>query len=187
MAYSKGEQSKQLLIETAARLFLKNGYSNTGINDILQEAGLSKGSFYFYFSSKIELGNEVANYYGREVLSEWLEPLSENPWDIFVSTMISDIKKSLSIGNYYGCPIAVLGLDISFVDAELSNTYARGMKKVIEVFSHSLQRSGLNKEQADQIARKAFVIYEGHILYYKISKDESVFDHIREDLLGLLT
>jgi TetR/AcrR family transcriptional repressor of lmrAB and yxaGH operons len=186
MTLVKGEQSKQHLIETAANLFLQKGYSNTGINDILKEAYMSKGSFYFYFSSKKELGFEVSKYYGKKILSEWLEPLSKNPWDVFVTTMVSDIKKSVSESNYYGCPLAVLGLDISFVEADLLNTYAAGIEKVIGVFSNSLQLSGLTKEISDMTAKKAFALYEGNVIYYKISKDEEIFNRIQQDLLSLL-
>ena len=51
----KGEESRQRLIECAAELFWKNGYSATGISEILKQTGLPKGSFYFYFKSKDEL------------------------------------------------------------------------------------------------------------------------------------
>ncbi|MBC2582098.1 TetR/AcrR family transcriptional regulator [Clostridium sp. DJ247] len=146
---------------------------------------MSKGSFYFYFSSKKELALEIAKYYGKIILQDWLEPLSNNPWDIFINKMVLDIKSSVSAGNYFGCPIAVLGLETAFIENDLSNAYANGMKKLIDIFSNSLQVSGLTKDKADVIARKAFAIYEGHILYYRISKDESSFDYILKDLLSL--
>jgi TetR/AcrR family transcriptional repressor of lmrAB and yxaGH operons len=183
---TKGEQTKQHLIETAARLFLRKGYSNTGINDILQEADISKGSFYFYFSSKKELGFEVANYYGKKVLKNWLEPLSNKPWDIFVNKMVAFIKRAESSGKYFGCPIAILGLDVVFIDEDLSKTYASGINKLINAFSHSLQVSGLAKDEADITGRKAFALYEGHTVYYRISKDKSAFEYMLRDLLSLV-
>jgi TetR/AcrR family transcriptional repressor of lmrAB and yxaGH operons len=183
---TKGEQTKQKLIETAAMLFIRKGYSNTGINDILQEADISKGSFYFYFSSKKELGFEVANYYGKKVLNNWLEPLSKKPWDIFVKRMVAFIKKSESSGSYFGCPIAILGLDVVFIDEELSNAYASGINKLVNIFSHSLEVSGLIKDEAYKRARKAFALYEGHTLYYRISKDRSAFEYMLQDLLSLV-
>ena len=48
----KGEESRQRLIECAAELFWKNGYSATGISEILKQTDLPKGSFYFYFKSR---------------------------------------------------------------------------------------------------------------------------------------
>lgn len=40
----KGEESRQRLIECAAELFWKNGYSATGISEILKQTDLPKGS-----------------------------------------------------------------------------------------------------------------------------------------------
>ncbi|MCY6957234.1 TetR/AcrR family transcriptional regulator [Clostridium brassicae] len=185
MKSGKGEKTKQLLIETASKLFLKNGYSNTGINDILHETNVSKGSFYFYFSSKKELGFEVAKYYGKVMLRDWIEPLSNNPWNVFINNMVMDIKNSVSQGNYFGCPIAVLGLEIAFIENDLSEAYSKGMCKLISIFSNSLQISGLTKDKADLIGRKAFAIYEGYVLYYRISKDEKSFEYMLQDLLSL--
>jgi TetR/AcrR family transcriptional repressor of lmrAB and yxaGH operons len=100
--------------------------------------------------------------------------------------MISFIKKAESSGKYFGCPISILGLDVVFIDEGLANAYAGGINKLIEVFSTSLQVSGLAKAEADIAARKAFALYEGHTVYYRISKDRSAFEHMFRDLLSLV-
>ena len=41
--------SKNNIIATAARLFAKQGYHGTGLNQITQESGAPKGSLYYYF------------------------------------------------------------------------------------------------------------------------------------------
>ena len=65
----KGEESRQRLIECAAKLFWKNGYSATGISEILRQTDLPKGSFYFYFKSKDDLATAVTEYYQKIFLS----------------------------------------------------------------------------------------------------------------------
>lgn len=45
---------KQHVFLTAQRLFLEKGFSATSVQDILEESGISKGTFYNYFSSKNE-------------------------------------------------------------------------------------------------------------------------------------
>ncbi|MDP4144739.1 MAG: TetR/AcrR family transcriptional regulator [Bacillota bacterium] len=185
MKGSKGEAAKERLIEVASKLFLERGYSNTGINDVLAEAEMSKGSFYFHFSSKKELALEVAKYHGKNILENWLTPISNNTWEVFINQMVNDIIASAKEGNYYGCPIAVLGLEIAFIEDELSNAYTLGMNKLISIFSNSLQHSGLPKDKADKGGRRAFAVFEGHILYYRISKELEAFDYLREDLLAV--
>ena len=67
----KGEATKEHLIACAGRLFWQNGYAATGLSEILKEAHLTKGSFYFYFKSKEDLAVAVVGYYHR-VVYEWL-------------------------------------------------------------------------------------------------------------------
>ena len=43
---------RERIIDTAWRLFHENGFSETTINDIIREAEISKGTFYYYFRSK---------------------------------------------------------------------------------------------------------------------------------------
>lgn len=49
------EHSRTNLINAGRRLFAEKGYFNTRISDIAQEAGMSQGNVYWYFSSKEEL------------------------------------------------------------------------------------------------------------------------------------
>ena len=69
----KGEESKQRLIRCAAELFWKNGYAATGVSEILTAAKLPKGSFYFYFKSKEDLGVAVISYYQSVLLEKMRE------------------------------------------------------------------------------------------------------------------
>jgi len=40
------------LIACAQRLFYSKGYENTSVSDIVNEVGVAKGTFYYYFKSK---------------------------------------------------------------------------------------------------------------------------------------
>ncbi len=52
---SKGEQTRQRIIEQAAGLFNQRGYSGAAINDVMAVTGLQKGGIYRHFQSKEEL------------------------------------------------------------------------------------------------------------------------------------
>ena len=49
------DERKAEIIETAERLFLKNGYEETSVEMIIKEIGIAKGTFYHYFKAKEEL------------------------------------------------------------------------------------------------------------------------------------
>lgn len=55
----KGERRKRELLEIAYRMFISRGYENTSIDDIIDEAGIAKGTYYFYFESKEQTLEEV--------------------------------------------------------------------------------------------------------------------------------
>ena len=51
----KKKSIRDAIVNTAARLFYKQGYSNTGINQIIEEAKIAKSSLYQHFRSKEDL------------------------------------------------------------------------------------------------------------------------------------
>ncbi|MGW1341675.1 TetR family transcriptional regulator [Kribbella sp. NPDC002412] len=54
-ATSKGEQTRELILSTALRLFREQGYGKTTMRAIATEAGVSVGNAYYYYSSKEHL------------------------------------------------------------------------------------------------------------------------------------
>lgn len=92
------EETKNLIIDTAARLFIEKGYEHTSIQDIINHlGGLSKGAIYHHFKSKDEIMQAVADklYYassaaqaevcarkdlnGKEKLEELFRLSASNP------------------------------------------------------------------------------------------------------------
>ncbi len=55
----KGERRKRELLEIAYRMFLTRGYENTSVDEIIDAAGIAKGTYYYYFESKEETLEEV--------------------------------------------------------------------------------------------------------------------------------
>ena len=56
------DEKRQGLIKIAFDLFMKNGYENTSIQDIMNIAQISKGAMYHYFASKEDILDAVLNY-----------------------------------------------------------------------------------------------------------------------------
>jgi AcrR family transcriptional regulator len=58
---TQGQVRKEQLLECAARLFSERGYADTRVIDIVHEAGVAKGLFYWYFENKEQLFRELAD------------------------------------------------------------------------------------------------------------------------------
>jgi TetR/AcrR family transcriptional regulator, transcriptional repressor for nem operon len=59
---SKGELTRQKIIEQAAPLFNQLGYTGCSMQDIMAATGLEKGGLYRHFASKEELAGEAFRY-----------------------------------------------------------------------------------------------------------------------------
>ena len=55
----KGEKRKLDLLKTAYEMFITRGYENTSVDEIIEKAGIAKGTYYYYFSSKEQMLEEV--------------------------------------------------------------------------------------------------------------------------------
>ena len=55
----KGEKRKQELLQIAYSMFIQRGYENTSVDDIIEAAGIAKGTYYYYFESKEQTLEEV--------------------------------------------------------------------------------------------------------------------------------
>jgi len=66
----RGDKSRTTILEAAEKLFAERGYAGTSMNDIIRASGLTKGGFYFHFSSKRELALAVISEHQRRWLAE---------------------------------------------------------------------------------------------------------------------
>ena len=55
----KGERRKQELLQIAYRMFLQKGYEETSVDEIIAQAGIAKGTYYYYFETKEQMLEEV--------------------------------------------------------------------------------------------------------------------------------
>ena len=59
-------ERRDCILSAARKEFIRNGYEGASLNTIAGEAGISKGSLYYYFEDKTDLYLTVL----REVMSE---------------------------------------------------------------------------------------------------------------------
>jgi AcrR family transcriptional regulator len=71
------ELRRNEILDCAQALFLARGYDNASLNDVIAEAGVSKGAFYHYFASKEALLEALAARMAREALAQVQEVLDK--------------------------------------------------------------------------------------------------------------
>ena len=62
------KRKKNALFQTAYELFTDKGFAKTTISDIVNKAGLAKGTFYLYFKDKYDLRDRLIAYQAGKLL-----------------------------------------------------------------------------------------------------------------------
>jgi len=73
----KGHATRASILQTAAEVFAERGYADTTLSELIARSGLTKGAFYFHFSSKEQLAFAVL----EEKQRQWLEFVSRRVLD----------------------------------------------------------------------------------------------------------
>ncbi|XXJ20160.1 TetR family transcriptional regulator C-terminal domain-containing protein [Desulfovibrio caledoniensis] len=110
------EDTKQRIIEAGAELVHRQGFNNTGLKDILREAGVPKGSFYFYFDNKEAFGIEMVNHFGtmfRGIIDSALNDSSLTPLEQLRKIFDGFAAHFAAHGYTRGCPVGNLAQEMS--------------------------------------------------------------------------
>ncbi len=75
------QERRDELINAARRLFLKHGVGPTTIEQITSTAGVAKGTFYLYFSSKEDVLAALGDRFAQDHLARIKEAIAQQPND----------------------------------------------------------------------------------------------------------
>jgi len=110
---TKGEQTRERIMDIAKDAVLHKGFANTSIEEIISEAGITKSGFFYHFRDKNDLAKALMTRY---LESEWkvfdqlftqADDLSEDPLHAFLIflKLFADLMADLPNGHP-GCLVA---------------------------------------------------------------------------------
>lgn len=73
------QKKRDSLLESAFSLFINNGFSKTSISDIVDTAGVAKGTFYLYFKDKYDIRNHLIAHKASQVFENAYRELQAHP------------------------------------------------------------------------------------------------------------
>ena len=76
------KRKKQLLLDSSFDLFMKKGWLETTISDIVKQANVAKGTFYLYYKDKYDIRNNLISYKANQLLLNAHEDLIKNHSEI---------------------------------------------------------------------------------------------------------
>lgn len=188
------ETTKDTILSHAARIIHKKGFNNTGITEIVQSAGVPKGSFYFYFRSKDELGLALVDYYFRLVASMGepflrdakSSPLKrlENFFDGFRALFEREDWMS-------GCPLGNLTQEMGTLNPAFRTKLRDALNRIKMAMAKCLEQARAANEigasvDPDEMADFILNSWEGALLRMKAEGDTEPLGLFRKVVFGIL-
>ncbi|MHA6493506.1 TetR/AcrR family transcriptional regulator [Pseudomonas borbori] len=163
-------QTRQRIVEEAARRFRRDGVSATGLQVLMKALDLTHGGFYAHFKSKDELVEEALRHCAKEVDEVTSDSLSgDQPLATFIRRYLSKAHRAEPA---QGCPLPTLS-------AELGQ---RGQASVVtdEVVSTRLAQIGshLADEKHAALALSAMV---GALMLSRSVADPQLSDRLLDE------
>lgn len=106
--------SRERIVRTASELFFKQGYHQTGINQIIAESGVAKATFYSHFKSKEELGVEYLRERDRldtEAVKAMVDGI-DDPYEKYMS-LVKGLKNHIVETDFRGCAFGNMAVEIT--------------------------------------------------------------------------
>lgn len=171
-------ESKERILNVASRLFKKNGFSATGIDQIMAESGLTAGGFYAHFKSKNDLLEQVIEHsfkFSKNLLFKDLDGLSDQEklkivMQRYVSTLHRDLPEK-------GCIIPALASEIHRTTKKSAQIVGLFIQKWAEFIAQQLPGE-LPYEQKKQKALKLISQAVGAVLLSRMTKETDLSDQI---------
>lgn len=176
---SKGQSTKEMIIEKSADLFNIRGYAGCSLSDIMTATGLKKGGIYNHFSNKDEIALEAFKY-SMALLEKKLADVT--------ATKETDKERLIAILEFYrnysanpviegGCPVINTIVDADGTNPKLISLARQKTQRLLKMLEFIVirgQKQGEFKTDIEprSVALTVFSGIEGSLLLTKAFTDD---------------
>ena len=186
--------AREEIVRIGAGLVHAQGFNATGIQQVLEAAGIPKGSFYYYFKSKEDFGLAVIDYFTGTtglLFNRYLKDKTTPPLKRLEKLFAHFEKVFEKTGCALGCPLGNLSLELADTSERLRLHLNAAIKNLINLIEACLREA--KKDQSisagldtDDAARFIFHAFEGAILHMKVEKSIEPYRAFRRYMAGHL-
>lgn len=158
----KKPNARERILETAATLFFQRGYSEVGINEIIEKAGTAKASFYQHYPSKESLCeawlksvHERSELHRGELLGRCCSPEEK------LACYFDHLESFLLQSEFRGCPYSNTGA-VSDSNCPGIISQIRAHKEATRRFFRELARERFpDSPRGEEVGDRIFLLYSG--------------------------
>lgn len=176
----------------AMQVFWQKGYKGASLQNLLDEMGIGKGSFYATFGSKRELFLQALKHFGDtesivHAITDLLRdtPAKETIWRIFNRVIDNGLTKQRI------CFFAKTGFEFWQCDPDVAQEVARGVKTLEDAFREVLLRGQKDGDipldrDVTQLARFLTGVFYGLQVVVRTNPDRRVLEDIASTAMAAL-
>jgi len=182
MPYSKNhkETTRKKIINSAITLFSTRGFDQVSIDDLMRNAGLTRGAFYAHFESKQAIYAKaiVAGAKKSRINHKKPENLTQDEWtkDLLCGYLSEDHLSQ----KFSPCPLAFLVTDIANNEDDVKATYTRMYKMLNKAIHKQLSQNSKREPPTEQEIFATTAMMIGGVAVARALND----DKVTKDLLA---
>ena len=188
--------AKSRLIAAAMELIYARGYTAVGVQEICEQAGVNKGSFYHFFPSKQALVLAVIEAHTQQLQRGWREvmsaPCSLNTrmHHLFEAAYESQRICANDGGQMLGCPLGNLALELSTHDPcirlKLSEAFATWTHMIEHALREATTHGDLPPLDVAATAQTIVAYFQGVVLLAKTRNDPTLVKALAQGAVHLV-
>jgi TetR/AcrR family transcriptional repressor of nem operon len=173
------DKTRARIVDSARVLFNRHGFESVSIDDVMKNAGLTRGGFYHHFTSKQSLyAAAVSSFTSCNPFAERLEknPRHRSPQELaelLVDTYLSD--ETLADVDKH-CPLIALPSDVARAGLQPRAAYTQLVESMLEVFRAAFPKSD---RQGNRKAQLIVNLCVGGMLIARTTDDPTLRKQLR--------
>jgi len=175
---------REHILETGQRIMAGKGFSAVGLNEILKDAGVPKGSFYHYFASKEAFGVDLLTRYFNDYLAE-LDSTLAQPGITMAQRLMNYWQLWRETQSFSECQGKCLAVKLGAEVADLSDSMRLALKsgtsgiisRLAEALEIGIEEGSLTlDDQPGKVAESLYQLWVGASVMVKIVRNTEPFD-----------
>ena len=193
-AIHKFTDTRQQIIDTAKNIMLGKGFAAVGLNEILTQANVPKGSFYHYFKSKEQFGDALLEDYLDGYLAHIDAKLSPENGSVkqrllayfqnWLDTQTADTTQDK-------CLVVKLSAEVTDLSETMRITLKHGTDRIINRIAICVQE-GIDKGEfpahldAKFVTHEIYYMWIGATLFTKVNRSRDALEAAMSSLKNKL-